>query len=346
MGRKRTTNKTFPPHMKLASGTYYFDHGLRDGKRVYEKLGRDYPLALKRWAEITGDQATGTTTLADAIRRYRKDVLPTKAPKTQAEYGRHLELLRLALGKMPLEQITALVARQLFDRLSKKSADGKKGGPHGATRILAVLSTVFNFARQWGYTNAVNPRQGMRLPKAGRDVYLTDDAYSAIYAKGDDVLRDAMDLAYATGQRPSDVLRMSRTDLRNGELWVTPAKTKRSSGAKIRIPIAGELAVVLERIQSRPRLITSVRLFQRPDGSAITLQALQKKWKAARKAAGIPPAAAQFRDIRAKTATDLGTLDEAQALLAHTTRATTEGYKRGRLGDKVQALNRKIGKGA
>lgn len=31
-------------------------------------------------------------------------------------------------------------------------------------------------------------------------------------------------------------------------------------------------------------------------------------------------------------------------LLAHTTQATTEGYKRGRLGDKVQALDRKIGK--
>ncbi len=62
----------------------------------------------------------------------------------------------------------------------------------------------------------------------------------------------------------------------------------------------------------------------------------------ARTAAGIAPELAQFRDIRAKTGTDLEDLEHAKKLLVHTSVKTTEGYTRGRVGDVVQSLNRKI----
>ena len=57
--------------------------------------------------------------------------------------------------------------------------------------------------------------------------------------------RDAMDLAYLTGQRPADVLKLMLTDIRDGALWITQGKT----GKKLRILVAGELAAVLARIQ-------------------------------------------------------------------------------------------------
>ena len=46
----------------------------------------------------------------------------------------------------------------------------------------------------------------------------------------------------------------------------------------------------------------------------------------------------QFRDLRAKAASDLESLSRAQALLGHTTRGMTERYVRQRRGDKVSPV--------
>jgi hypothetical protein len=46
----------------------------------------------------------------------------------------------------------------------------------------------------------------------------------------------------------------------------------------------------------------------------------------------------QFRDIRAKTATDTDDLARSQQLLGHKTRAMTEHYTRNRRGEKVEPL--------
>ncbi|MBI3714131.1 MAG: hypothetical protein HY253_14385 [Burkholderiales bacterium] len=48
----------------------------------------------------------------------------------------------------------------------------------------------------------------------------------------------------------------------------------------------------------------------------------------------------QFRDLRAKAATDTQDLAHAQKLLGHKNRATTEIYTRDRIGDLVKPLKR------
>ena len=63
---------------------------------------------------------------------------------------------------------------------------------------------------------------------------------------------DAMDLAYLTGQRPADILKLKRTDLRDGALWVTQGKT----GTKLRISVVGSLSDVMSRILSRKSLLS------------------------------------------------------------------------------------------
>ena len=130
-------------------------------------------------------------------------------------------------------------ARKYLGRRTKKVT---------ANREVAVFSTIFNRGREWGYTSAANPCQGVhRNRELGRDKYVTDAEYRALYEKADPVLRDAMDLAYYTGQRVADVLKMKRADIHEGALWVRQAKTK----AKLRIAIEGELAAVIERIRAR-----------------------------------------------------------------------------------------------
>lgn len=46
----------------------------------------------------------------------------------------------------------------------------------------------------------------------------------------------------------------------------------------------------------------------------------------------------QFRDIRAKAATDTGDLAHSQRLLGHRTRDMTEHYVRQRVGERVKPL--------
>ena len=72
--------------------------------------------------------------------------------------------------------------------------------------------------------------------------YVSDDEFQAVWDKADQTTRDAMDLALLTGQRPADVLKIERTDLRDGAPWIVQNKTK------LAIEITGELAQLIDRI--------------------------------------------------------------------------------------------------
>ncbi|MDD0930508.1 integrase, partial [Xylella fastidiosa subsp. multiplex] len=108
-----------------------------------------------------------------------------------------------------------------------------------ANREVALFSHLWNWARSKGITDLPNPCGGIRRNKErGRDVYIDDTTYRAVYQAADQTLRDAMDLAYLTGQRVSDVVNMDERHIVNGALEICQAKT----GVKLAIAITGELA--------------------------------------------------------------------------------------------------------
>ncbi|MEO8977704.1 MAG: tyrosine-type recombinase/integrase [Casimicrobiaceae bacterium] len=158
--------------------------------------------------------------------------------------------------------------------------------------------------------------------------------------------RDAMDVAYLTGQRPADVLRMRLPDIRDGYLWLTQGKTS----TKLRMAIAGELAALIERIQSRTYKVTSLSLIRNETGQPLSYYALDNRFEEARKRAamalehaGEGEAAAavkrfQFRDLRAKAGTDKADATDLRGALqqlGHKSVKTTEIYLRARAGEKV-----------
>lgn len=174
---------------------------------------------------------------------------------------------------------------------------------------------------------ATNPYQGVKgFEESGRDRYASDDEFRAVWAEA-----DAMDLALLTGQRPADVLKIMREDLRDGALWIVQNKTR----AKRAIEITGELATLIERIGARPRERLSAWLIQDDDGKPLGTFGLRSRFDKARRAAGVE---FQFRDIRAKAATDTGDLAHSQKLLGHRNRDMTEHYVRSRVGERVRPL--------
>ena len=62
---------------------------------------------------------------------------------------------------------------------------------------------------------------------------------------------------------------------------------------------------------------------------------MRSRFDRARKAAGV---SFQFRDLRAKAATDTGDLAHSQKLLGHRNREMTEQYVKARVGERVSPL--------
>lgn len=303
-----------------------FYHVTSTAPRKWTPLGRDRARALLDWARIEGTEPDPNVRTFEVIAlRYECEVMPSKAARTQKDNLKELDRLRAVFGAVLIENIKPHHVRAYLD---KRGQTAKAR----ANREKALLSHVFNKAREWGYTDAPNPCQGVKgFTEAGRDRYVTDAEFQAVHAKADATLRDAMDLALLTGQRPADVLKMKREHIRDGALFVAQNKT----GAKRAIEIVGELAQVLERIAARKRERLSAFLIQDDNGRPLTLLALRGRFDKARKAAGV---AFQFRDIRAKTASDTGDLAHSQRLLGHKTRDMTEHYVRERVGQRVRPL--------
>ncbi|MHB1200688.1 MAG: tyrosine-type recombinase/integrase [Polaromonas sp.] len=139
------------------------------------------------------------------------------------------------------------------------------------------------------------------------------------------------DLALLTGQRPADVLKLKRTDIRDGALWIVQNKT----GQRLGVEVTGELAAVIARINERPKQAISVYLIQDENGQPLTQGTLRSRFDKARTLAKVD---FQFRDIRAKAATDTGDLAHSQTLLGHKNRAMTEHYVRSRTGERIRPL--------
>lgn len=324
MGRSRTTNKDLPRGMALKDGRYY--HVTTVTPRKWTPLGRDRAKALLAWARLEGGQPDlSIRTFAAISQRYEQEVIPTKARRTQADNLKELERLRAVFGRVLIDAIKPHHVRAYLDKRGEQAKAR-------ANREKALLSHIFNKAREWGYTDGTNPCQGVKgFKEAGRDRYVSDSEFQAVWDNADQTLRDAMDLALLTGQRPADVLKIQREDLHDGALWIVQNKTK----AKRAIELTGELATLIERINTRPRERLSAWLIQDDDGKPLGTFGLRSRFDKARKLAGVD---FQFRDIRAKAATDTGDLAHSQKLLGHRNREMTEHYVRQRVGERVQPL--------
>jgi integrase len=324
MGRRRQSNFDDPPRFHKKGKTWYHVSG--STPRVWRKLSADRAEALRLWAQLEGvKEDDGSRTFAVVARRYVREVYPTKAVRTRKDNDKELAQLLRVFGHMPIDAILPMHLREYMD-IRGQTAKVR------ANREKALFSHIFNKAREWGYTAAQNPCQGVKgFREAGRDRYVTDDEFSSVKQHAHFTVADAMDLALLTGQRPSDVLKIKRSDIRDGALWIVQNKT----GARIGIEITGELASVIERIGARERDVISPYLVSDENGQPLTQCALRSRFDKARRSAGV---SFQFRDLRAKAATDTGDLAHSQKLLAHKNRDMTEHYVRSRRGERVKPL--------
>jgi integrase len=343
MGRKPTVNLNMPPHMHprvQRSGKVYYYMYTDDKPRKEIALGPDYILALKKYAELNiVDAPAGGATFGDVIKKYIVTALPKLAPNTIKMHKSDMKHLLVSFSEAPLAQIKPMHIRQFLDDHEDK--------PTTANRCKRLFSTMWNHARGWGYTDLPNPCEGIKgYSLAKRTVYITDAVYAAVYKHASEPLRDAMDLAYLTGQRPADALSMTEHDIIDDHLIITQEKTKQP----LRIVISGKLADLVARIQARKDTynIVTAALLVNLHGKRMTPAVLRNHFDRARSlAAEKTPALAEdiksfwFYDLRAKAADD--TSDDrgdqaASDLLGHDSVKTTQRHylRRGKIVDPTK----------
>jgi integrase len=340
MGRKNTRNLNMPPHMhprtqRSGKVYYYMYQKGGDGKRKEIALGDDFILALKKYAELNVVVAAGAgTTFSDVYKRYLVDALPKLAASSAKMWRSDIKHLLESFADAPLSQIKPVNIRHFLDDHADK--------PTTANRCKRVFSVMWNKARGWGYTDLPNPCEGIQGHSLGkRTVYITDDVFKAVWIAGSAPLRDAMDLAYLTGQRPADALKMTEHDIIDGHLIVTQEKTKQP----LRIQIVGELAALLARIKVRKtsHKVKTGALLVNQSGKRLTGPALRAQFDKAREAVitNTPELEKdmknfRFYDLRAKAADDTADdrgQDAARDLLGHESVRTTQRHylRRGKI---------------
>lgn len=340
MGRKNTVNLNMPPHMhprtqRSGKVYYYMYQKDEDGKRKEIALGDDFILALKKYAQLSEVAKAGPgATFSDVYKRYLVDALPKLAASSARMWRYDIKHLMESFADAPLSQIKPMHIRQFLDDHADK--------PTTANRCKRVFSVMWNKARGWGYTDLPNPCEGIQghsLDK--RTVYISDAIYKHVWACASAPVRDAMDLAYLTGQRPADALKMTEHDIIDGHLIVTQEKTKQP----LRIQIVGELAALLARIQVRKASckVKTAALLVNLNGKRLTGPALRTQFHKARDAVVAKSPELEndvknfrFYDLRAKAADDTADgrgQEAARDLLGHDSVKTTQRHylRRGKI---------------
>jgi integrase len=304
---------------------YYLDS---TGKAI--PLGKDLDKARLKWAELEAKEIPlDLRTMTGIFDRYIRDIVPKKAPRTQRDNLAEIKQLRQLFDNAPIDSITpATIAGYRDARTAKVRAN----------REIATLSHIFNMAREWGLTSKENPCMGVRKNKeTPRDYYANDVVWEAVYKKAAQELKDAMDLAYLTGQRPADVLVMRKDDIEGGYLMVQQNKTHKK--LRIQMTASGSensLGMLIAKIAERNVQHVSSYLIVSARGKRMTAKMLRDRWDTAREKAKKEAietgdtllagriSCFQFRDIRPKAASEITDIGEASLLLGHTKGDITE----------------------
>lgn len=304
--------------------TYYvFD--MRSAGKKDVRLGTDYATALEQWHKLHNHIPLTIGRVQQAIDQWRDQILPAyESANTRAQYKSYLKNIESAFGQMAWHEIE-LQTLQIY--LNKRSAKVS------ANRELAVLAVVWGQARKWGMTKETYPARGLtdfRNKEKPRKVEVTDAMFDAVYSKADRILRDAMDIATATGMRITDV----RTVLMpvDGKLRFKASKTDK--WAYFDVADSPVLTVMVERREASKA--HCVMLLASDTGRAVSEWMLcEKRWNEAKQAAikAFPRLKADLsglylRDLRKRAADLAEDMESASKLLQHSSvKMTSDHYR-------------------
>lgn len=316
----------------------YYAYDMRPDGKPDIGLGKDHARALEQWEQLHNKMPITIGRLEEAFQRFEEKELPKYASaETRKGYAKNLRTLRPVFGGMAWDEVDLPALRLYLDHRSAKTQ---------GNREMSLLRVVWGKALLWGMTRLPWPAEGVRNWKneeQAREFEVTGEMFAAVYAQADQVLRDCMDIASATGMRI--------TDARTVRMPVDGVITHRASKTKKAVQFAVADSPVLTALMARREAMRahSVILLATPTGRQVSARMLRDRWDEARDAAayraevtgnaelGARIRAMYLRDMRSMAADLASDVDEASKLLQHSSKALTAKHYRTRA-DKLRAV--------
>ena len=333
-------NQGLPPRWKVSRGAYYYQvpPGQKDrwdGKVTF-KLGDTLAEAYQVYGERIGGQKEART-VGELLDRYMLEVVPKKAVRTQVENRNSITRLRPVFGAMEIGDIRPQMVYKYHSR-SKSKAQARKD--------RRTLSHAYTKAVEWGLID-VHPLIGqVRIEnEKPRDRYVEDWELDECLglkskrAKGSvRVIQAYIVIKLLTALRKSDLLRIDKSTMREDGIHVTPRKTINSTGKRLVILWTPALRLAVDvALEARPNQ-NSEYLFcnRRGEGYFHPVKQTASGWDSMwqrfmDRVLSETKMTERFteHDIRAKSGSDLDTIEEAQRLLGHSDpKVTARHYRR------------------
>lgn len=309
----------------------YYVYDMRPEGKPDVRLGKDYASAIEQWEQLHNKLPLTIGRLEEAFVRFEKEELPKyESAETRRGYAKNLRALRPVFGGMAWDEVDLPALRLYLDRRTAKTQ---------GNREMSLLRIVWGKALLWGMTRLPWPAAGVRGWKneeTARVAEVTAEMFLAVYSQADQVLRDCMDIASATGMR--------LTDARTVRMPVDGVITHRASKTKKAVQFVVADSPVLSALVARREAMKaySVMLLSTANGRQVTWSMLRDRWDSARDSAayraevtGNPELAARIRgmylrDMRSMAADLAGDLEAASKLLQHGSKSITEKHYRTR----------------
>ena len=362
MPRKRSKeNQGLPARWRLAHGAYYYrvppglEH-LWDSKKMFP-LGRKLDQAYKTWADRIS-RSDNIKTIGQLLDRYALEIIPTKAAASRASNTNQLNMLRKVFGDHPLLPFAPKLVYQYVDKRSVKKKDpitGKvTGGKIAAHREIELLSHAYTKAVEWGFIDRHPFKLEVRLQgEPSRDRYVEDWevieclSLSNVRKRGSVLMIQAyLRIKLLTGMAQGDLLRLQERHLKDDGIHNQRHKTASSTGKRTIYEWSPELRAAVKMAQeARPMHICPWLFCNRYGEGYVNEETGQAPgWKSMwqrfqQRVLKETKVKEHFteHDLRAKVASDAGSLEHARSLLAHADSRTTDRIYR-RKAERVSPL--------
>lgn len=192
-------------------------------------------ITLGRFPDLTIEQARKKTAEINAViatgRNPREKIKLTKSELTVEElfsyYLENYSKLHKKSYKNELRQYESYLRKWNKYKLSEITTPkitelhaeiGNHNGRYEANRVLALLSVVFNKAKEWGYYSNDNPTKGIKkFEEQERERFLHPDElprfFQALEEEPNQIIRDYIFISLLTGARRANVLAMQWKDI-------------------------------------------------------------------------------------------------------------------------------------
>lgn len=339
--------RELPPRVYEKAGSYWHVRAVGD-RRIWTKLCRvaeGLPTMYRKLADVEAIRGMDDA-MPKVVADWLEEVSSKRSDKTQANDAYKARAIAASFKGFRASEVTPPDVIEFLRYYKDRERT------YNAYRSL--MRELMRFAEEKGYRPpGSNPVASLKtISIKPRDRYITDSELrrikvGAMYGgpgqrqrtrnRSGPMICALIDMAYLTGQRVGDLIKLEWAHIDRAGVHFQPGKTAKSTGVRITVEWTPKLEELVARIKAMKRV--NLRwVFTTQDGQKYSYRGVNSAWARALERAGVKDC--HFHDIRAKALTDKDFregMEQARTMGGHSTPNQTAAYVRHRTAKKTSA---------